>query len=169
MDDTGVSRQHCRIRQLSNEDSHTVFVLHDLASMNPVKINGVEIVKHVLEHNDEITVGKTVLVFKLAPAAVIDTWLVVRQGPRTGKVYPLYAKVTTIGRGIDCDIVLDDTGISKRHCEIHQDNKSRFTLYDLDTTYGTKVNSLNVKKSKLMDGDVITIGRAVLIVKEVTS
>ena len=54
----------------------------------------------------------------------------------------LTGPVTTLGRGSDADIVLDDTGVSRRHAELRVDTSSGRTVLsvlDLGSTNGTFV------------------------------
>jgi pSer/pThr/pTyr-binding forkhead associated (FHA) protein len=62
----------------------------------------------------------------------------------------------TIGRK-DCDLILDDRLISRRHAEIKiVDNK--LVIEDLLSTNGTKVNGKFIKKKQLVPNDIISIG-----------
>jgi hypothetical protein len=63
----------------------------------------------------------------------------------------------TIGRLPDCDVVLEDRNVSRRHAEVRR-TPSGFVVVDLDSTNGTKVNGAGVKERRLADGDSITIG-----------
>lgn len=63
----------------------------------------------------------------------------------------------TIGRLPDCDIVLDDRNVSRRHAEVRR-IPNGFVAVDLDSTNGTRVNGSGVKERRLQDGDEITVG-----------
>ncbi|MCK5223988.1 FHA domain-containing protein [Candidatus Calescamantes bacterium] len=62
-----------------------------------------------------------------------------------------------IGRAPGCDLVLDDDSISRIHCAIH-DNYSSFILEDMDSSNGTFINDLCIKKKILHSGDSFRIG-----------
>jgi pSer/pThr/pTyr-binding forkhead associated (FHA) protein len=65
-----------------------------------------------------------------------------------------------VGRHPDCDIVLNDPNVSRRHAEIRPAGQG-FAISDLQSTNGTRVNSLVVGiDHPLASGDVITIGAA---------
>lgn len=65
---------------------------------------------------------------------------------------------TVIGRGGDCDIVLNNPFISMRHARIFK-NWRGYYLEDLKSSNGTIVNGKLIRgRKKLRDGDVITIG-----------
>lgn len=55
-------------------------------------------------------------------------------------------------------VVESDGQISKRHARIELDADGQFTLYDLDSTNGTKVNGKRIENRTLRDGDEITLG-----------
>jgi hypothetical protein len=63
----------------------------------------------------------------------------------------------TIGRLPDCDVVLEDRNISRRHAEVRR-IANGFAVVDLDSTNGTRVNGGGVKERRLEDGDEITLG-----------
>lgn len=79
-----------------------------------------------------------------------------------GERYPLLGAMTVLGRDDTADIVLDDPGISRRHCEVrvtHDGPRLMSHLRDLGSTNGTYVNGEGTDATRLADGDVITVGR----------
>lgn len=79
-----------------------------------------------------------------------------------GERYPLVAAMTVLGRDESADVVLDDPGISRRHCEVRvtHDGPHLVThLRDLRSTNGTFVNGEPTDAVRLSDGDRITVGR----------
>ncbi|MCL4433169.1 MAG: FHA domain-containing protein [Actinobacteria bacterium] len=67
-----------------------------------------------------------------------------------------------IGRLSDCDIVLHDQNVSRRHAEIGKDSKG-YSVTDLGSTNGTMVNGVPVRTSRLMDGDELSFGTTTVI------
>ena len=68
---------------------------------------------------------------------------------------------TTIGRGADNDISLDDELVSKEHAVLEvicSEEKIDFVIQDLKSTNHTFVNNEPVDLHKLKDGDLIRIG-----------
>jgi hypothetical protein len=64
-----------------------------------------------------------------------------------------------IGRSRDCDIVLEDAGVSRRHAELRPDNTIGWTIEDLRSTNGVRVNGLTVEGAHaLRSGDRIEMG-----------
>lgn len=64
---------------------------------------------------------------------------------------------SVIGRDSGCDIVVDDSSVSRRHLKIRTVMGDAF-LEDLGSANGSFVNGRLVKKCVLNDGDVIQIG-----------
>ncbi|MFV0251999.1 MAG: FhaA domain-containing protein [Beutenbergiaceae bacterium] len=75
-----------------------------------------------------------------------------------GQRYLLTGPVTVIGRGSEADIVVDDTGISRRHLEIRI-TPDGVVASDLGSTNGTFVEGHRVPAATLVDGNTLTIGR----------
>ncbi|MFV0426159.1 MAG: FhaA domain-containing protein [Beutenbergiaceae bacterium] len=75
-----------------------------------------------------------------------------------GQRYLLTGQVTVIGRGSDADIVVDDSGISRRHLEIRV-TPDGVVASDLGSTNGTFVEGHRVPAATLVDGNTLTIGR----------
>src|SRR5690606_9950918 len=65
---------------------------------------------------------------------------------------------TVIGRDARCDIVLDDTGVSRRHARLDKTDAGYFELVDLSSTNGTLVDGRGVSRMLLLDGDRFVIG-----------
>jgi len=63
----------------------------------------------------------------------------------------------SIGRLPECDIILSDPNVSRRHAEVRRQGTG-FLVVDLGSTNGTRVNGAGVKERQVNDGDVITVG-----------
>jgi pSer/pThr/pTyr-binding forkhead associated (FHA) protein len=93
-----------------------------------------------------------------------DAYLVINN-----QIYPLNKAVTTIGRKLDNDIVIQDPLVSRYHAEIRQDG-DEFFLFDLDSSCGTFVNQKNISNSQLFSGDIILLANMpVMFVDETAS
>lgn len=66
-----------------------------------------------------------------------------------------------IGRLSDCGVQLNDPNVSRHHAEVRPQGEG-FTIADLGSTNGTKVNGLRVSERALRDGDQIVIGATTL-------
>jgi pSer/pThr/pTyr-binding forkhead associated (FHA) protein len=69
--------------------------------------------------------------------------------------------VTSIGRDLGNDIVLNDTFVSRQHAKIHFEDEA-FYLYDLASKNGTYVNEEEVSSCRLVHGDKVQLGRTVM-------
>jgi pSer/pThr/pTyr-binding forkhead associated (FHA) protein len=74
-------------------------------------------------------------------------------GSYFGKVIPLRSR-TIIGRGSDCDLVLNESEMSRRHALIENTPEGLF-LRDLGSANGTFVNGSSVRDTVLKPGDQI--------------
>ena len=79
-----------------------------------------------------------------------------------GERYPLIGALTVLGRDEVADIILDDPGISRRHCEVRVSTDGPHlvtSIRDLGSTNGTYVNGERITSRRLDDGDQVTVGR----------
>jgi pSer/pThr/pTyr-binding forkhead associated (FHA) protein len=92
-------------------------------------------------------------------------WLVTYDIQPTGMDFRLFVGRTIIGRGSDCDIVIQKDGVSKEHAVIlYRDGK--FILQDQLSVNGTFVNEILIEdKVYLNDNDRIRIGNITFILK----
>lgn len=74
---------------------------------------------------------------------------------------PLKKGKTILGRGIEADIRLDDSLVSRRHCEISWDGKT-VKIRDLNSTNGIFVDGQEVEETVLDSENRIQIGKMVL-------
>ena len=73
---------------------------------------------------------------------------------------------TLIGRSGECDIVLDDVIVSRRHARLRVAADGTRTIDDLDSHIGTYVNGRRERSVELRAGDVIGIGRHRMVVTD---
>ncbi|MBT2514899.1 DUF3662 and FHA domain-containing protein [Arthrobacter sp. ISL-30] len=80
-----------------------------------------------------------------------------------GQRYSLNAPAVVLGRSSEADILVDDTGVSRKHLEIRTEGGSTHAV-DLGSTNGSYVNGHKVNGSvELTDGSTITMGRTKII------
>lgn len=79
--------------------------------------------------------------------------------------YSIARSTVSIGRSAHAnnDLVLADEKASRRHARLELDVDGHFTLYDLDTTNGTRVNGQRVDNTQMRSGDEILIGATRLV------
>ena len=77
------------------------------------------------------------------------------------EVPPLTIKLdkmtSVVGRGDQCDVIIDSTQVSRKHCllEVWEDN---IKVKDLDSSSGTFVNGVPIKDGFLRSGDQLRLG-----------
>jgi pSer/pThr/pTyr-binding forkhead associated (FHA) protein len=83
--------------------------------------------------------------------------MVLAEGKRM--VVPL--KGAVLGRSRDCDVVLNDPNVSRRHAELRPDGHGGWQVHDLGSTNGVKVNGRKIDgHAPLESGDRLALGTA---------
>ncbi len=72
--------------------------------------------------------------------------------------YVLDAERSTVGRSRDADCVLRDPNVSRHHAELRRSRDGEWTIADLGSTNGVKVNGRRVGSTRLKSGDKVTLG-----------
>jgi hypothetical protein len=91
-----------------------------------------------------------------------DVTLRVLDGADRGRVYERIPTPITIGREEGNAVQLNDERISRFHIKIQED-QGKLVLTDLESTNGTRVNGEDAQLRILRFGDVIALGRSVLL------
>jgi pSer/pThr/pTyr-binding forkhead associated (FHA) protein len=86
----------------------------------------------------------------------------VLDGADRGRVYENLVPPITLGREEGNTIQLNDERVSRYHVKIQEDH-DKLVLTDLESTNGTKVNGEDVQLRILRYGDMIALGRSVLL------
>jgi pSer/pThr/pTyr-binding forkhead associated (FHA) protein len=75
-----------------------------------------------------------------------------------GQEHHLPGESTTIGRAVECGVVITSKRVSREHARIYREGR-RFLLQDLNSTNGTFLNEERLLNPvELRDGDRISIG-----------
>ncbi|HEX4227670.1 MAG TPA: sigma 54-interacting transcriptional regulator [Bryobacteraceae bacterium] len=88
--------------------------------------------------------------------------LIIVNGPLAGTRFSLEKGDVLAGRAPNSHIVLADTEVGWRHCQIRRQG-DRFLVIDLRTSAGTYVNGMRSAERWLEDRDQIGIGRTILM------
>jgi pSer/pThr/pTyr-binding forkhead associated (FHA) protein len=86
--------------------------------------------------------------------------LTIAEGKEAGKEFVFDQPSVVIGRTADCDVILYDPGVSRKHARIFSQGKAYY-VEDMGSSNGTKVNGSVVKKKQLADGDAVALGPVV--------
>jgi pSer/pThr/pTyr-binding forkhead associated (FHA) protein len=88
--------------------------------------------------------------------------LLVVLGPDMGKTFSFgNEQLLVIGRGDDCAIQLEDSRVSRNHCQITIEG-GRAVLEDLNSSWGTVVNGQKISTHHLQPNDVIELSETKL-------
>ena len=88
--------------------------------------------------------------------------LVVTQGSQAGQSAALADGVILIGRGADCQIILDDDYVSTRHARVVSGENGIY-VEDLGSTNGSYVNGQRITApTTLTMSDTVRIGKTIL-------
>jgi hypothetical protein len=66
-----------------------------------------------------------------------------------------------LGRSPDCDLVIDDPNVSRRHAEVRRED-GRYVIADLGSTNGLELNGRRVQTASLSHGDRLVLGQTEL-------
>ncbi len=96
--------------------------------------------------------------------------LVVVKGEHRGDFVVISSKAITIGRSASDDLSLaEDSKVSAHHAQITPMGNERYILEDLGSTNGTAVNSEDIEQVPLRPGDLIKIGRSLIVFRNAGS
>lgn len=88
--------------------------------------------------------------------------VVITQGSQTGQSAALADGVVLIGRGADCQLILDDDYVSTRHARVVSGSNGVY-LEDLGSTNGSYVNNQRITAPTTVTlSDTLRIGRTVM-------
>ncbi|MDA8227192.1 MAG: DUF3662 domain-containing protein [Desulfitobacterium hafniense] len=90
-----------------------------------------------------------------------EYYLEVIEGINSGAAFTLEKEEIYIGRHFQCELVIQDQEVSRRHIKISKSEEDWF-LDDLGSTNGTFVNGQRITRLVLSPGDRIQIGQTVL-------
>jgi pSer/pThr/pTyr-binding forkhead associated (FHA) protein len=85
--------------------------------------------------------------------------LLVKRGPNAGSTFLLEGAATTVGRGTDSAVFLDDITVSRAHAVLERRDDGSWFVRDVGSLNGTYVNGEQVDETKLASGDEVQIGK----------
>ncbi|MBI3560111.1 MAG: FHA domain-containing protein [Gammaproteobacteria bacterium] len=88
--------------------------------------------------------------------------LIIRHNGRKIDELIIKRDVVTLGRKADNDLRLEDSTVSNRHARIQRRTDGLY-VEDCDSTNGTFVNGKQVQTKKLLNGDVVVIGKYTVV------
>ncbi|MCA9555123.1 MAG: GGDEF domain-containing protein [Myxococcales bacterium] len=88
--------------------------------------------------------------------------LICISGRSIGQMFLITQEETTVGRAPECDIFLDDEGVSRHHAKVIRQGETLIVM-DLGSTNGTYVDGERVQVLTLEDGLKIQVGTATIL------
>lgn len=175
-----VSRQHARI-----ERSGDVWTVADLSSYNGIYVNGLRVhQEQALQAGDLLQLGDYRLsvvnesaeaalpmavpgeaptgVPQRADAMIDQDRLVMVVGPEPGVEFPLAGDLIVVGRGEECEVVVNHASVSRVHAEIQGLGDGRYEILDKGSANGVRINGVELQRSLLDARDSIELGDVVL-------
>jgi len=99
------------------------------------------------------------------PAADTPLGIATITGETIGEVKLTTKDGYSIGRKEDCDIQIVDSAVSRYHAKLERDGTG-WAIIDNEATNPTKVDGRPIKRQRLTDGDVITVGTTELTYRQ---
>jgi pSer/pThr/pTyr-binding forkhead associated (FHA) protein len=87
----------------------------------------------------------------------MDLALILFKKDGSHKAFTLPSSIVVVGRRRDCDLRIPLMAVSRRHCQLSQ-NEDTLKIRDLGSRNGTYVNNKRIDEATLRSGDYITIG-----------
>jgi len=107
-------------------------------------------------------------VFEVPVVHAPEVVLAVREPNRAIRRIPMSGAPIRIGRAPECELVLKDSRVSRRHARLHARN-GVLVLTDLGSSNGTRVNGHRVTELVLGAGDRIEVGDTSLVIEAATA
>lgn len=90
------------------------------------------------------------------PTGPQKSFLIQIHGPNLGKIYPITEQAITLGRDANTTIQIDVKNVSRVHCRLENIDDEIF-LEDLNSTNGTYLNDVAIRRTRLRHGDLIKV------------
>ena len=92
------------------------------------------------------------------PPADSRATLTILTGLHAGRLIAIDGLPVTVGRAIDADLAVEDTGVSRHHARFARTAEGAFYAQDLASTNGTFIGSNRVGVALLRGGEVLRLG-----------
>lgn len=90
-------------------------------------------------------------------------WLTFRNGHERGRTIVVVVDAVVLGRDDDCDVVIDDPIVSRRHVSLEPLADGRVAILDLGSSNGTFLNGNRIESAVLDGNEQIQLGGTVLV------
>lgn len=94
-----------------------------------------------------------------------EYYLEILEGPDNRQSFPLLSDNFHIGRHSQCEIVLHDPEISRRHLKLSREERG-WLLDDMGSTNGTWVNGQRITRQVVVPGEKIRMGQTLAMIRQ---
>ncbi|HBM16825.1 MAG TPA: hypothetical protein DD381_10850 [Lentisphaeria bacterium] len=167
----------CNCKKLKSSNGKWHAPDFDLKSLNPFQISHSvcpDCVKIcypylVFDSSKDFMEFSSVKTEEISDTAIIsgkNPILVIISDKNKGKAFLLDKELHSCGRSSLRDITISDASVSSKHCEFRQVSNRSYEVIDTESTNGVLLNEQRVTRSQLKQGDIICIGRTLLLYLE---
>ena len=136
-----------------------------LAADTSVPRRTIQVVAETVASAAQNTISSTQVIQATPQQAPQKKARLLLQTPHGTNTIPLESTLVSVGRGLNNDIILEDTRVSRHHAQLRYRSR-RFWIADLGSTNGTFLNGERVTERALRNDDTISLGGLELIFKE---
>ncbi len=119
--------------------------------------------------DDDFAEQKTEVIQSPFEQEAIMPKLRVAEGPMAGQEFILTGLRSTIGRGNNNSVVVEDLAMSRLHFEIIRNSDDSYLLRDLGSANGTALNGTRVKEAVLYNDDRMEAGKSIIVFEHAAS
>lgn len=94
--------------------------------------------------------------------------LTAKSGPRRGESWAIGERPITLGRGLNCEIHIQDPTVSRQHCQVYLEG-NEVVFRDLGSRNVSLVNGTVVTEGRLALGDELSVGSSAFILTRTVS
>jgi hypothetical protein len=95
------------------------------------------------------------------PETGLAGYVEICSGPSTGAIFPIRKQLSTVGRDLSNDLVIENPEVSRVHAEL-QAMSGSLTINDRNSMNGTFVNGVRISTPRILDsGDQIIFGTTI--------
>jgi pSer/pThr/pTyr-binding forkhead associated (FHA) protein len=152
-----VSRRHARLYTVDGR-----CYIEDLQSANGVFVNGRRITEvYAISRTAKVKIGDYFLHIEAQTEedeAPVFFRLAGLTEPMAGETVTVDKRVSLLGRGKECAIVVVDKSVSRVHARLTVERSGTIHVEDLKSSNGTWLNETRVESANVRDGDLIRFG-----------
>ena len=151
---------YCEFSHVYLSKEHTLSVPTQIEEDTLETLDGIPIQDEINENyiDDDRTISQTSFNLQEIPAPSSVTLIMeVVKGRDKGKVFNIKKSLSTIGRK-DCDIVLDDSLVSRKHASLEMISKDNIYIRDLASRNGIFINGKQITMKKLYGNELLRLG-----------